>query len=120
MGVAKAGGDTAMKAKAALVVNGMFCRCVDHGGGKKVGGDGRAAVDNSQQRERQSSNNQLKVMVASSGIDSRGGGGEQQRSMAISSKTASRCGASLGGTLCYIINFILRLFLYHFLHTLSS
>ncbi len=31
-----------------------------------------------------------------------------------------RCGASLGGTLCDIINLILRLFLYHFLHTLSS
>jgi hypothetical protein len=30
------------------------------------------------------------------------------------------CGASLSGTLCDIINLILRLFLYHFLHTLSS
>jgi hypothetical protein len=33
--------------------------------------------------------------------------------------TISRCGASLGGTLCDIINLILRLFLYHFVHTLS-
>ncbi len=32
----------------------------------------------------------------------------------------ARCGASLGGTLCDIINLILRLVLYHFLHTLSS
>ncbi len=30
------------------------------------------------------------------------------------------CGASLGGTLCDIINLILGLFLYHFLHMLSS
>jgi hypothetical protein len=49
MGVAKAGRDTALKAKAALVVNGAFHHRVDHGGGGKVGTNGRAAVDNRQQ-----------------------------------------------------------------------
>ncbi len=46
MGVAKTGGDTAVKANAAPAVNGAFCRCVDHGGGGKVGASGRAAVNN--------------------------------------------------------------------------
>jgi hypothetical protein len=35
MGVAKVGGDTVVKAKAALVVNGAFCRRLDHGGSGK-------------------------------------------------------------------------------------
>jgi hypothetical protein len=87
MGVAKAGRDTAVKAKAALVVNGAFCHCVDHGGGRKVGANGRAAVDSRQQWQRQSSIDQLKVMVASGGIDSHGVGGKQRQSTAIGSKT---------------------------------
>jgi hypothetical protein len=33
---------------------------------------------------------------------------------------ASRCGARLGGTKSNAINLILRLFLYHFFHTMSS
>ncbi len=49
MGVAKAFGDTAVKAKAAPAVNGVFFRRVDHGGGRKVSTDGRVAVDNRQQ-----------------------------------------------------------------------
>ncbi len=65
MGVAKAEGDTAVKAKAAPAVNGVFCGCVDHGSGGKVGANGRAAVDSRQQWQRQSGNNQLKVTVAS-------------------------------------------------------
>ncbi len=81
MGVAKAGGDTAAKAKAALAGNGAFCCRVDHGSGGKVGIDGRAAVDIRQR------NNQLKLTEANSGIDSCGGGGKQQQSTAISSKT---------------------------------
>jgi hypothetical protein len=79
-GVAKASGDTAVKAKAALVMNGAFYCCVDHGGSGKVGANGRVAVDNRQ------CNNQLKVTVASGGVDSRGGGGKQWRSTAINSK----------------------------------
>jgi hypothetical protein len=46
MGVAKAGWDTAVKAKAAPVVNGVFCCRVDHGGSGNIGGDSTAAVDN--------------------------------------------------------------------------
>jgi hypothetical protein len=46
MGVANAGGNTAVKAKAVLVRNGAFCCRVENGGGRKVGNDGRAAVDN--------------------------------------------------------------------------
>jgi hypothetical protein len=61
MGVAKAGRDTAVKSKAAPVVNGAFCCCLDHGGGRNVGVDGRVVVDNRQQWQRQSVNNQLKV-----------------------------------------------------------
>jgi hypothetical protein len=76
IGVAKAGGDTAVKTKVALAVNGAFCRQVDHGSSGKVGADGRAVVDNRQQWQRQSGINQLKVMVASGGVDSRGGGGK--------------------------------------------
>jgi hypothetical protein len=49
MGVSKAGGDIAVKAKAVPAVNGAFQRCVDHGSGRKVGANGRAAVDNRQQ-----------------------------------------------------------------------
>jgi hypothetical protein len=44
-----AGGDTAVKAKAVLAVNGAFLHCMDHSGGRKVGGNGGAAVDNRQQ-----------------------------------------------------------------------
>ncbi len=80
------GGDTAMMAKAAPTVNGAFCRCMDHGGGRKVGADGRVVVDNRQQWQRQSGNNQLKVAVASRGVDSCRGGGKQRRSTQISSK----------------------------------
>ncbi len=87
MGVAKVGRDTAVKAKAAPVVNGAFCHCVDHGGGRKVGANGRAAVDSRQQWQQQSGINQLKVTVASGGIDSHGAGGKQRRSTAIGSKT---------------------------------
>jgi hypothetical protein len=76
LGVAKVGGDTAMKAKAALAVNETFPCRMNHGGGRKVGANGRAAVDNRQQWQRQSGNNQLKVTVASGGVGSRGGGGE--------------------------------------------
>ncbi len=57
MGVAKAGGDTAVKAKAALTVNGAFCCHVDHGRGRKVGAKSRAAVENRQQWQRQPGNN---------------------------------------------------------------
>jgi hypothetical protein len=85
MGVAKVCKDTAMKAKAALAVNGAFHCPVDHGGGRKVGANGRAAVDN-QQWQRQSGNNQIKVTVVSGGVDLCGGGGKQWRSMAIGSK----------------------------------
>jgi hypothetical protein len=46
MGVAKAGRDTAVKEKAALAVNRVFCHRVDHGGSRKVGANGRTAVDN--------------------------------------------------------------------------
>ncbi len=67
--------DTAVKAKAVSVVNVVFCRRVDHDGGRKAGSNGRAAVENRQQWQRKLGNNQLKVMVASGGIDSRGGGG---------------------------------------------
>jgi hypothetical protein len=49
MGVAKADGDTAVKAKAAPAVNGAFHCRMDHGGGGKVGANGRAAVDNRKQ-----------------------------------------------------------------------
>ncbi len=75
-----------MKAKAALAVKGAFPRCMSHGGGRKVGIDGRGTVDNRQQWQWQSGNNQLKVMVASSGVNSRRSGGEQWRSTAIGSK----------------------------------
>jgi hypothetical protein len=51
MGVAKAGRDSSVKAKAALAVNRAFPCRVDHGGRRKVGADGRAAVDNKQQRQ---------------------------------------------------------------------
>ncbi len=88
MGVAKAGRDTAVKAKAAPAVNGAFHRRVDHGGGRKVGGDGRATEDNRQQWQQQSGNNQLQVTVASGGIDSRGCRSKQQRSRAIVSETS--------------------------------
>jgi hypothetical protein len=80
------GGDTAVKANAVLALNGVLHRHLDHGGGRKVGCNGRAGVDNRQQWQRQSGNNQLKVTVASGGDDSHGGGGGQRRSMAISSK----------------------------------
>jgi hypothetical protein len=86
MGVAKANRDTAVKAKAALAVNGVFRCCVDHGSSGKDGANGRAAIDNRQQWQWQSGNNQLKVTVASGSVDCRGGGGEQQQSMAIGSK----------------------------------
>jgi hypothetical protein len=86
MGVAKAGGNTIVKTKAAPAVNGAFCLRVDHGSGRKVGINGRAAVDNRQQWQQQLDNNQLKMTVTSIGVDSRGGSGEQQRSTAISSK----------------------------------
>jgi hypothetical protein len=72
MGVTKAGRDTAVKAKAAPEVNEAFCYRVDHGGGRKVGGDGRGAVDNRQKWQRQSGKNQLKVIVASGGVNSLG------------------------------------------------
>jgi hypothetical protein len=49
MGVAKAGGDKAVKAKAALVVNRAFCCRVDRSSGRKVGANGKAAVENRQQ-----------------------------------------------------------------------
>ncbi len=78
MGVAKAGRDTAVKTKAAQVVNRVFRHCVDHRGGKKVSCNGRAAVDNKQQLQWQSCNNQLKVTVASGGVDSHGGGNKQR------------------------------------------
>jgi hypothetical protein len=81
------GGDTAVKSKAALVVNGEFCHHVDHGGSGKVGGNDRAAVDNRQQWQWKSGNNQCKVTVASGGVDSRGGGSGQRRSMAIGGET---------------------------------
>ncbi len=56
VGVAKAGGDTAVNAKAALVVNEAFRHCVDHGGGRKVCANGREAVDNRHQwQQRQQS-----------------------------------------------------------------
>jgi hypothetical protein len=87
MGVAKAGRDTAVKAKAAPVVHGAFRCRVDYGSGRKVGANVRAAVDNRQQWQQQSGNNQLKVTVASGGIDSRGGGGKQRWSTVIGSKT---------------------------------
>ncbi len=80
------GGDTTVKAKAALAVNGAFCRHVDHGGYGKVDGNSRAVVDNRQQWHWQSGNNQLKATVARGDVDSRGGGGMQRRSMAIGSK----------------------------------
>jgi hypothetical protein len=32
----------------------------------------------------------------------------------------NRCGARLGESKCNAVNLILRLFLYHFLHTMSS
>jgi hypothetical protein len=83
MGVAKVDRDTAVKAKTAPVVNGVFRHSVDYGGGRKVGADGRVAVDNRQQCQWQSGNNQLKVMVARGGIDSRGGGDKQRWSTAI-------------------------------------
>ena len=86
-GNGRRGGDTAVKEKAAPVVNGAFHHCVDHCGSVKVGTNGRAAVDNRQQWQQQSGNNQLKVMVASSGVDSRGGSGKQWQSTAIGSKT---------------------------------
>ncbi len=70
MGVAKVGGDTAVKAKVVPAVKGAFRHRVDNCGGKKVGADSRAGVDNRQQWQRQSGNNQLKVTVASSGADS--------------------------------------------------
>ncbi len=60
-GSGKGGRDTAVKAKAAPVVNVAFCSRVDHGGSGKVGTDGRVAADNRQQWQRQSGNNQLKV-----------------------------------------------------------
>ncbi len=69
------GGDTAVKAKAALAVNGASPRRLHHGGSRKVGGNNRAAEDNRQLSQGQSGNNQLKVIVASGGVDSRGGCG---------------------------------------------
>jgi hypothetical protein len=77
MGVAKAGGDTAVKANAAPAVNGGLCCLVDHGRGGKVGIDSTAVVDNRKQLQQQSGSNQLKVTVASSGIDSQGSGSKQ-------------------------------------------
>ncbi len=76
MGVAKASGVTAVKAKAGPAVNGAFRCRVNHDSSKKVGADGRVVVDNRQQQQwqRQSGNNQLKVTVASGGVDSHGGG----------------------------------------------
>ncbi len=65
MGVAKAGRDTAVKAKAVQAVNEAFHQHVGHGSGGKVGADVRAAVGNRQQWQLQSGNNQLKVKAAS-------------------------------------------------------
>jgi hypothetical protein len=87
MGVAKAGGDTAVKEKAALVANGAFRHHVDLGSRGKVGSNGRVAVDNRQQWQLQSGNNQLKVTVVSDGVESHGGSGEQRQSAVIGSKT---------------------------------
>jgi hypothetical protein len=87
MGVAKVGGDTAVKTKTAPAVNRAFCHRVNHGSGRKLCTDIRAAVDNRQQWQQQSGNNQLNVTVASGGLDSRGGGSKQRRSMAFGSKT---------------------------------
>jgi hypothetical protein len=56
IGVAKADRDTAVKAKAAPAMNWAFHCHVDHGGGGKVGGNGRAAVDNRQQWQQQLGN----------------------------------------------------------------
>ncbi len=42
------GGDTAIKAKTAPAMNGVFRHCMDHGSGRKVGANGKAVVDNSQ------------------------------------------------------------------------
>ncbi len=47
------GGNTAVKAKAALAMNQEFRHRVEQGGGGKVGADGRAAVDNRQQWQQQ-------------------------------------------------------------------
>ncbi len=77
MRVAKVGGDVAVKAKAALAVNGVFPHPVDHGDGGKGGANGRAAVDNIKQWQWQSGINQLKVMVASGVVDSLGYSGMQ-------------------------------------------
>ncbi len=47
MGVAKEGGDTAVKVKAVPAVNGAFRCPVDHGGSGKVCTNGIMVVDNS-------------------------------------------------------------------------
>jgi hypothetical protein len=86
MVVAKAGGDTAVKTNAAPAVIGAFRRCMDNGGGGKVGGNGRGGVDNRQQWQWQSGSIQLKVMVASSGIDYCGVRGKRQGLTVIGSK----------------------------------
>ncbi len=57
-------------------VNGAFCCCVNHGGGRKVGANVMVVVDNRRQWQRQSGNNHLKVTMASSCIDSHGVGGD--------------------------------------------
>ncbi len=49
MGVSKVGGDTAVKAKAAPVVNGVFCHRHGPRGSRKVGADNKVAVNNRQQ-----------------------------------------------------------------------
>jgi hypothetical protein len=45
MGVAKVGKDTAVKAKAVPVVNGVFHHRVDNGGSRKVGAHSRVVVE---------------------------------------------------------------------------
>jgi hypothetical protein len=79
MGVAKAGGNIAVKTTAAPAMNGVFCCHVGHGGSGNIGANGRATVDNSQQWQQQSGKNQLKVMVASSSIDSHRGNSKQRQ-----------------------------------------
>jgi hypothetical protein len=60
IGVAKAGRDKAVKAKAAPAMNRAFCCRVDHGGIRKAGTKGRGAVEDRQQWQRRPGNNQLK------------------------------------------------------------
>jgi hypothetical protein len=84
MGVTKAGGDTAVKAKAALLVNGAPPL---RGSWRHWKSWRRQQGGRRQQWQLQSGNNQLNVMVTSGGVDSRGDGGKQWRSTVIGSKT---------------------------------